>query len=126
MATHCSVLEWRIPGTAEPGGLPSMRSHRIGHDGSDLAAAGAAAAAVVPDTGIKPRNSVSQMCFDIVLIPHPLHCYQHHYELFIDTEDNIIHLPRCRSRFLLSCIVSRTLYPKRWGKWLVGVGMASE
>ena len=32
MATHSSVLAWRIPGTAEPGGLPSMGSHRIGHD----------------------------------------------------------------------------------------------
>ena len=37
MATHCSVLAWRIPGTAEPGGLPSMGSHRVGHDFSDLA-----------------------------------------------------------------------------------------
>ena len=32
MATHSSVLAWRIPGTAEPGGLPSMGSHRDGHD----------------------------------------------------------------------------------------------
>ena len=39
MATHSSVLAWRIPGTAEPGGLPSMWSHRVGHDWSDLAAA---------------------------------------------------------------------------------------
>ena len=31
MATHSSVLAWRIPGTAEPGGLPSMGSHRVGH-----------------------------------------------------------------------------------------------
>ena len=43
MATHSSVLAWRIPGTGEPGGLPSMGSHRVGHDGSDLAAAAAAA-----------------------------------------------------------------------------------
>ena len=39
MATHSSVLAWRIPGTGEPGGLPSMGSHRVGHDWSDLAAA---------------------------------------------------------------------------------------
>ena len=32
MATHSSVLAWRIPGTAEPVGLPSMGSHRVGHD----------------------------------------------------------------------------------------------
>ena len=42
MATHSGVLAWRIPGTAEPGGLPSMGSHRVGHDRSDLAAAAAA------------------------------------------------------------------------------------
>ena len=41
MATHSSVLAGRIPGTAEPGGLPSVRSHRVGHDWSDLAAAAA-------------------------------------------------------------------------------------
>ena len=39
MATHSSVLAWRIPETGEPGGLPSMGSHRVGHDWSDLAAA---------------------------------------------------------------------------------------
>ena len=32
MATHSSVVAWRIPGTVEPGGLPSMGSHRVGHD----------------------------------------------------------------------------------------------
>ena len=39
MATHSSVLAWRIPGTGEPGGLPSTGLHRVGHDWSDLAAA---------------------------------------------------------------------------------------
>ena len=39
MAAHSSVLTWRIPGMGEPGGLPSMGSHRVGHDWSDLAAA---------------------------------------------------------------------------------------
>ena len=43
MATHSSVLAWRIPGTGKPGGLPSMGSHRVRHDWSDLAAAAAAA-----------------------------------------------------------------------------------
>ena len=41
MATHSRILAWRIPGMAEPGGLPSMGSHRVGHDWSDLAAAAA-------------------------------------------------------------------------------------
>ena len=39
MATHCSILAWRIPGMAEPGGLLSVRSQRVGHDWSDLAVA---------------------------------------------------------------------------------------
>ena len=41
MATHSSVLAWRIPGMGEPSGLPSMGSHRVGHDWRDLAAAAA-------------------------------------------------------------------------------------
>ena len=46
MATYSSVLAWRIPGTGEPGGLPSLGSHRVGHDRSDLAAAAAGIVAV--------------------------------------------------------------------------------
>ena len=45
MATHSSVLAWRIPEMGEPGGLPSMGSYRVGHDWSNLAAA----AAVLPN-----------------------------------------------------------------------------
>ena len=41
MATHSSVLSWRIPGTGEPGGLPSMELHTVRHDWRDLAAAAA-------------------------------------------------------------------------------------
>ena len=37
MATHSSILGWRIPGTEKPGGLQSIGSQRVGHDGSDLA-----------------------------------------------------------------------------------------
>ena len=39
MAAHSSILAWRILWTEEPGGLPSMGSHRVGHDQSDLTAA---------------------------------------------------------------------------------------
>ena len=42
MATHSSILAWRIPGAVEPGGLLSVGSHRVRHDWSDLAAAAAA------------------------------------------------------------------------------------
>ena len=54
MATHSSVLAWRIPGTGEPGRLPSMGSHRVGHNWIDLAAA-----AAVGDSGVKnpPANA---------------------------------------------------------------------
>ena len=45
MATHSSILAWRIPGMEEPGGRLSMGLHRVGHDWCDLAAAAAAAAA---------------------------------------------------------------------------------
>ena len=41
MATHTNVLAWRIPGMGNPGGLPSIESHRVGHNWSDLAAAAA-------------------------------------------------------------------------------------
>ena len=62
MATHSSVLAWRIPGTGEPGGLPSMGSHRVGHDWSDLAAA----AYIYVCMDIVQFGSVAQSC--------PTHC----------------------------------------------------
>ena len=43
MATNSSVIAWRIPGMVEPGGPPSMGSHKVGHDWRDLAEAVAAA-----------------------------------------------------------------------------------
>ena len=49
MATHSSVLAWRIPGTGEPGGLPSIGSRSLGHDWPALAAAAAAAAAAMTE-----------------------------------------------------------------------------
>ena len=56
MATHSSVLAWRIPGTGEPGGLPSLGSHRVGHDCSDLAAAAAAFLCVDPVQRVYPST----------------------------------------------------------------------
>ena len=47
MVTHSSVLTWRIPGTGKPSGLPSMGSHRVGHDWSDAAAAAAAGLSLI-------------------------------------------------------------------------------
>ena len=58
MATHSCALAWRIPGTEEPGGLPSMGSHRVGHNWRDLAAAAAAA---------NPWNYYSDLMFIIFM-----------------------------------------------------------
>ena len=58
MATHSSVLAWRIPGTGEPGGLPSMESHRVERDWGNLAAAAAAAAAAYPNKHNRIYDSI--------------------------------------------------------------------
>ena len=58
MATHSSLLAWRIPGTEEPSGLPSMGLHRVGHHWSDLAAA---AAAVLSSEGIGVKDLSAEM-----------------------------------------------------------------
>jgi len=63
MATHSSVLAWGIPGTGEPGGLPSMGSHRVRHDGSDVAAAAhrkEAGGAASPARGPTPTGTQAQ------------------------------------------------------------------
>ena len=71
MATHSSVLAWRIPGMAEPGGLPSRRSHRVGHDWSDLAAAAAAIILLYqPEGGI--GNSEVSVLYYLSLCHLPL------------------------------------------------------
>ena len=70
MATHSSVLAWRIPGMAEPGGLPSMGSHRVEYNWSDLAAAREIIhgnASTVSDT-----NSKLYTCIIISLINHKI------------------------------------------------------
>ena len=63
MATHSSVLAWRIPGMGEPGGLPYMWSHRVGHNWSDLAAA--AALEIADINLIFTSNSLSVSSFVI-------------------------------------------------------------
>ena len=72
MATHSSVLAWRIPGMAEPGGLPSMQSHRVGHDWRDLAAAAAAAANSI----FKSRNiTLPTKVFQVKALVFPVVTY---------------------------------------------------
>ena len=68
MAIHSSVLAWRIPGTGEPGGLPSMGSHRVGHDWSDLATA-AVSNQFMWITLLSFLFSLTSICFLFVLFP---------------------------------------------------------
>ena len=71
MATHSSVLAWRIPGTGEPGGLPSVGSHRVGHDWSDLAAAAACSVFIISIFSITKTRVCSVERNDVqVLIRH--------------------------------------------------------
>ena len=72
MATHSSVLAWRIPGTGEPGGLLSMGSYRVGHNWSDLAAA---AAAALWDPQF---TNITSLCFSLLFIS-PVTASQLHY-----------------------------------------------
>ena len=59
MATHSCVLAWRIPGTGEPGGLPSLGSHRVGHNWGDLAAAAADFSALAILTSLQHSAALS-------------------------------------------------------------------
>ena len=71
MATHSSILAWRIPGTVEPGGLLSMGLHRVRHDWSDLAAAAVAAGHILINWGSELQllkvdsNALSEVAFPL-------------------------------------------------------------
>ena len=71
MATHSSVLAWRIPGTAEPGGLPSMGLHRVGHDWSDLAAVAAGELGKGSWMCVVKCMGKKSHIFSIIVIPFP-------------------------------------------------------
>ena len=70
MATHSSILVWRIPGTGEPGGLLSLGSYRVGHDWSDLAATAAALLKIIKVISFSFQycvwNLVCILCFSIL------------------------------------------------------------
>ena len=64
MATHSSILAWKIPGTREPGRLPSMELHRVGHDWSDLAVAGDALSFCLEVlSGFRCTNQSTRSCW---------------------------------------------------------------
>ena len=68
MATHSSVLAWRVPGTGVPGGLPYLGPHRVGHDRNDLAAAGLPVHHQLPEFTQTHIHRVS----DAIQASHPL------------------------------------------------------
>ena len=81
MATHSSVLAWRIPGMGEPGGLPSMGSHQVRHDWSDLAAAAA----------VKQCSKFSKLGFNYTRTEN-FHMYKLHLEKARGTRDQIANI----------------------------------
>ena len=97
-ATHSGVLAWRIPGTGEPGGLPSMGSHRVGHDWSDLAAA-----------AVTPVHSTFVLCCDRY---HRALCFSRSFEPV-----NI------RSIYKGGLVVVLQLYVLKGGIWDLAVFM---
>ena len=78
MATHSSVLAWRIPGVGEPGGLPSMGWHRVGHDWSNLAASLICILVIsyifTSRNGVFPVISVNKGCHSHQPLQSPLRC----------------------------------------------------
>ena len=83
MAPHSSTLAWKIPGMGEPGGLPSMGSHRVRLDRSDLAAAAAALQASVSATlPAVLRLSLHLPCVSRCLLPTSSQAHQHLRNLF--------------------------------------------
>ena len=69
MVTHSSVLAWRIPGMAEPGGVLSMGSHRVGHNWNNLAAAAAAAKSYMGFSGGSDSKEFAHNAGDLDLVP---------------------------------------------------------
>ena len=90
MATHSSILAWRIPGTEEPGGLPSMGSHRIGHKWSNLAAAAAVISAIWVAYYWKARPGFESRSMSVCVT----HCTSFHPESWLtrQIQDPILYM----------------------------------
>ena len=114
MATHFSVLAWRIPGTGEPGGLPSMGSHRVGHDWSGLAAAGrfllSCFLVMAFSFSLKEDSSISCKA-NLVLVSYFSLCISGKLFVFFSSHCYIagLHIPGCIF-FFLSALYHATLF----------------
>ena len=82
MATHSSDLAWKIPDTGEPGGLPSMGSHRVRLTRSDLAAAAVLQGTISASLTAVLRLSIHLPCFSRFLLPTSSQAHQHLRNLF--------------------------------------------
>ena len=104
MATHSSVLAWRIPGTGEPGGLPSMGSHRVRHDRSDLADSSSSFYTIFHTEGLLSGYSIEILIqqeviffFNITnlvfqeekLLSHGSICFYQEHRSFINRRENV-------------------------------------
>ena len=114
MATHSSVLAWRIPGTGEPGGLPSMGSHRVRHDWSNLAAAAAAAAAWLEnrtEDELKQGKPRAVSCSSFLLRIY-MACARHYKYLNMRDEETVLSLCKrigYRFQFCVCKLVSKNI-----------------
>jgi len=109
MATHSSVLAWRVPGTGEPGGLPSMGSHRVRHDWSDLAAAA------------YKWNHIQEKCLELFIIFFHWDCHENWYSIswnfiHIKPHAKIVHLFNV---FHFSSTIMAPWVNKRLGEYLL-------
>ena len=108
MATHSSILAWRIPGTVEPGGLPSMGWHRVGHDWSDLA---------VAVSKPKPEHgSVSLLRILFICVFHVLDLFSTSFLIIF-----CFHKTKCTPQILLTldCLMTflgkKSVFLRCWG-----------
>ena len=103
MATHSSIIAWRIPGMEDPGGLPSLGSHRVGHDWSDLAAA-AAAVSIKWGMRKKKKNVVwGNELWNLIY-----NCWSGaDFDTFL------------KSKAQEKIKVCKSMYKKYWGKWIL-------
>ena len=102
MATHSTVLSWRIPATEDPGGLLSMGLHRVRHDQSDLAAAAAVAALnlwITLDSVVILTKLIPQIQEHYI----PLHLFVSSFISFINVIGFCIHIFASLDRFISSC-----------------------
>ena len=125
MATHSSILAWRIPETEEPSGLPSMGSHRVGHDCSDLAAAVAAYSiySIVFVSDIQKSDLDSCIYLSISIYTHILFQILFHHGLLQDIAYSSLCFtvePCCSSVYTWYCVSANPellIYPSPLALW---------